>query len=250
VAGLLRRDFHVHTNYSLCGHPDATPEAVVRAAHECGLEAVGISDHVVAPANFDRPRLVRERVPERVGDTRVYVGCEAEMHSPSDASISPEYAAELDFVVVSASHLHNIGPHLLVDMGLSETLDFVLELTRGALATGFTDILAHPFHAPMCRFSFGQLVGTIQDEELASLARDAAQAGVAIECNPRFVRAAPAQAARLFRHSMEAGCKLSIGSDAHHPDHIGCRGDWYATEEELRALGVSEGCLWRIEDRA
>jgi histidinol phosphatase-like PHP family hydrolase len=222
---------------------------VVRAAQEAGLEAVGISDHIVAPANFDRPKLVRERVPQQVGDTRVYVGCEAEMHSRAECSAPRDLAKSLDFVIVSASHLHNIGMDLLHDLTLNQTLEFMLDLMRGAIETGFADIIAHPFHAPMCRFVFAELVEALDDEKLARIAREAAEGGVAIECNPRFVREAPGQAARLFGAFMEAGCKLSIGSDAHHPDHIGYRGHWYASDAEMRAIGVAEDCLWRVQDR-
>ncbi len=249
MAGLLRRDFHVHTRYSLCGHPEATPEAMVRSAHAAGLEAVGISDHIVGPVNFHQPQLVQEQVPEALGSTRVYVGCEAEMHSPTEASISPQFAEGLDFVVVSASHLHNIEPGLLHSLGLREMADFMLDLTRGALETGFADVIAHPFHAPMCPFPFARLVEALDDDELTRLANAAAEKGIALECNPRFVRDAPDHAALLFGRFPEAGCKLSIGSDAHHPDHVGCRGHWYATEQELRAVGVTEECLWRIEDK-
>ena len=77
MSKLIRTDFHVHTNHSLCGHPDATPRAVVRAAQDAELEAVGITDHLVVPINFDRPRLVREELPGELDDLRVYVGGEA-----------------------------------------------------------------------------------------------------------------------------------------------------------------------------
>ncbi len=72
---------------------------------------------------------------------------------------------------------------------------------------------------------------------------------MAMECNPAFVREAPEAAGWLFRVFLEAGCKVAIGSDAHHPNDVGCRGPRYAGEEELRELGIGEECLWRIEER-
>jgi histidinol phosphatase-like PHP family hydrolase len=246
VSKLIRTDFHVHTHHSLCGHREATPEAVVRAAREAGLEAVGIADHLVAPSNFDRPRLVREQLPAHLDGIRVYVGGEAEMHARDHPSISPDFAAALDFVVFSASHLHNIGDHALRGLDLPDMLSFMLDLMWGVVETGYTDILAHPFHAPMCRFTFGDLVRAVGVARLRPLAQAAAEAGVAIECNPRFVRAEPDAAAWLFRQFLDAGCKLAINSDAHHPAHVGCRGDQFAAEDELRAIGITEESVWRL----
>ena len=246
---MIRTDFHVHTNHSACGRAEATPQAVVHAAQEVGLQAVGITDHVVAPVNFDRPRLVREELPDQVGALRVYVGCEADMRAPTEPSISREFAEGLDLVVFSASHLHNIGPHVLHGLQLPEMVSFIFDLMKGAIATGYADIIAHPFHVPVCRFSFADLVAAVDEQELMQVAESAAGAGVAMECNPRFVRAAPDAARWLFRRLLGAGCKLSIGSDAHHPAGVGCHGPGYATEDELRAVGVTEDCLWTIEDR-
>jgi histidinol phosphatase-like PHP family hydrolase len=170
------------------------------------------------------------------------------MHSRTEASISREYARQLDFVAVSATHLHSISRDVMAHLDLHETAAFMLDLTWGAIETGFADIIAHPFHAPMCRFSFAEIVGALDRDELGQLAQAAAAEGVAVECNPRFVRAAPEQAAWLFGRFLEVGCELSIGSDAHHPDNIGCRGHRYATEDELRAIGITEACLWRLGD--
>ena len=64
LGGLIRADFHVHTTYSACADPAAAPEAMVQAAQEAGLEAVGITDHIVSPINFDRPWRVRQELPE------------------------------------------------------------------------------------------------------------------------------------------------------------------------------------------
>ena len=249
MSKLIRTDFHVHTKHSLCGHPDATPWAVVRAAQDAELEAVGITDHLVTPINFDRPRLVREELPEEPDDLRVYVGGEAEMHARDKPSISREFAASLDLVVFSASHLHNIGPHVLHGLELAEMVSLILDLMWGAIETGYADIIAHPFHVPDCRFPFAELVGAADEVELMRIAETAAETGVAMECNPRFLRAAPEAATWLFQRFLEAGCKLSIASDSHHPRGVGCRGPEFATEDELRAIGITEECLLRIEER-
>jgi len=246
---LLRADLHVHTNLSDCAHPEATPEAVVKAAREAGLETVGISDHILVPQDRARPGLARQRLPRQASGMRVYVGCEAEMHSPAEATIDAQFAAQVDFVIISASHLHNIGPEVLHGLGAREMAAFVLDLTKGAVETGYADIIAHPLHVPESPFSFDELVWAADRDDLMSVAEAAARAGVAMECNPRFLRSSPDAAQWLWERFLQAGCKLAIGSDAHHPKDIGYRGPWFATEEELRAAGIREDCLWRIEDR-
>jgi histidinol phosphatase-like PHP family hydrolase len=250
LSGLIRADFHVHTTYSDCADPAATPEAMVQAAQEAGLEAIGITDHIAAPINFDRPWRVRQELPAEVGGLRVYVGCEAEMHAPDRATISRELAEGLDFTVFAASHLHNIGPEVLYGLKPREMAAFMIELMRGAIETGYADIIAHPFHAPLSPYPFAEVVGAVDRDELGRTAGMAARSGVAFECNPRFLVEAPEQAEWLFTVLLGGGCKLSIASDAHHPDDVGCRGPGYATEEELREIGISEECLWRIEERA
>jgi len=250
LGGLIRSDFHVHTTYSDCAAPAAAPEAMVQAAQEAGLEAIGITDHIVSPTNFDRPWRVRQELPAEVGGLRVYVGCEAEMQGPDKPSISRELAAGLDFTVFAASHLHNIGPEVLYGLKPPEMAAFMIELMEGAIETGYADIIAHPFHAPLSPHPFAEVVGAVKRDALLRTAEAAARSGVAIECNPRFLVEAPDAAEWLFSVLLEGGCKLAIGSDAHHPDDIGCRGPGYGTEEELREIGISEECLWRIEERA
>jgi len=246
---LIRSDFHIHTNHSLCGSRKATTQAVVRAAQEAGLDAIAITDHLVAPANFGRPQLVRDELPNDLEGLRVYVGGEADMHAPDKPTISREYAAGLDLVVMSASHLHNIDTQLL-EMEPREMAAFVLNLMDGAIETGYVDVIPHAFHVPNCRRSFGEIVEAVDSNRLRETLAKAAVAGVAMEVNPFFLKAQPEQATWLFQLFLEIGCKVTISSDAHHPRHIGCRGDRFASEAELRAVGIGEEHLFDIEERS
>lgn len=249
MSRLIRTDFHVHTNLSDCGHPQASLEAVLRGAQEAELEAVGVADHVFLPEHRARPRTARGQLPKQVGGLRVYVSCEAEMRSPTETTIDAAFAQELDYVVMSASHLYNVGVWLPQDLDLRGMAAYVLELTRGAIESGLADIVAHPMSVPACPVTFEELVESLDLEAWKRTAEAAAKAGVAIECNPRYLRQAPEAAKVLFTWVVDAGCKVSIDSDGHHPDLVGCRGPEYAPEEEIRALGIGEDCLWRPEDR-
>jgi histidinol phosphatase-like PHP family hydrolase len=247
---LCRRDFHVHTRYSDCGQPEATPKAVVQAAREAGLEALGIADHVIFPHDRSRPAMVRQQLPVEADGLRLYVGCEADMQSPTRCTIDPEFAAGLDFVVVSASHLYLPGVELPPNLDPPATAAFILELTEAAIGTGLADIIAHPFVVPAGPWGFEQLVGAAAPAAIDRMAHAAAHAGVAMEFNPRQLKITPESARWFYGRLLEAGVKLAVNSDAHHPRDVGCRSEAYAREEEMREAGVTEDCLWRIEDRA
>jgi len=246
---LTRSDWHIHTHHSDCGHPEATPEAIVRAAQQAGLEAIGITDHIVLPRDRKRPERARRELPPDLGGLRVYIGCEANMQSPTRASIDARFAAGLDYVVMAASHLFHPGVEECRDLSPRSMAAFILRLMEGAVTSGLADIIAHPFSVPECPVAWRYIIEELDLGALSGVAAAAARAGVAVELNPRFLREEPAATRRLFDPILDGGCKVAISSDAHHPSSVGCRGPAYAAEHEVRALGVTPERLWRIEDR-
>lgn len=250
VSRLIRSDWHVHTNLSDCGHVDAAPMAMVRAAQEAGLEAIGITDHVIFEKDKLRPGEARRSLPRELDGLRVYVGCEADMQSPTRSSIDAEFAAGLDYVVMSASHLFEPGVEKCEDTSPTGMVDYIFCLMEGAINCGFADIIPHPFGVPVNPHSWEEMIAEVDGDRWYRLAEMAASAGVAIEFNPRYLKRDPTQAQWLFGIAKEAGCKLALSSDSHHPRDVGCRGEKYASEKEIRATGIEEGDVWRIEDRA
>jgi len=249
VSRLIRSDWHVHTNLSDCGHPDAEPMAMVRAAQAAGLEAVGLTDHVIFPEDRARPGKLRQVLPTELNGVRIYIGCEADMQTPTRSTIDPEFAAGLDYVMMSGSHLFEPGVEHPAEMDPKTMADVIFGLTEGAIACGYVDIIVHPFGVPMCPYPWAEIIDQVDRGRWFHTAQMAAQAGVAIEFNPRYLKQGPDQARWLFPMVKEAGCKLSISSDSHHPANVGCRGDRYVGEQELRAMGIEEGDLWSVEDR-
>lgn len=250
MRSLFRTDFHVHTNVSReCGHPEAFPEVMVAAAREAGLDAVGLSDHIYVPAHWARPAEARAQVSREYEGMPVYIGCEADVVSPTEIVIDAAFAETLDYVLLSASHLFEPGTHHPVQgFAVREMAAYMVERMRLAVACGFCDIIVHPFRDSGGPFSFGELAEVVDPEAIGALAREAAHAGVAMEYNPRELHGFPEQARWLYGHFLEAGVKLSINSDAHRPSKVGCRGGEFATEAEMRAAGVREEMLWSIED--
>jgi len=230
---LIQTDWHIHTALSDCGSPEATPEAIVQAAHEAGLRAIGITDHVIRPRHLERPALTRKALPADLGGLQVYIGCEADTFAPDQFSIDREYAATLDYVVMAASHLYLPMIDKPGAMTPRTMAELIVRLTLAAIGSGLADIIAHPFGVPESPYTFQEIVGELKRDEVFSIGHAAAEAGVAMELNPRYFRRAPDAAGWLF------GCLPGVG----------CRGPIYATEEELRAEGITPDLLWSIEDR-
>lgn len=250
MARLYRTDFHVHTCLSDCGSPEATPKAILHAAREAQLEAIGFSDHIIFPQDLARPERLRARLPRETGDLRVYVGCEADVISPSDISIDANFACMLDFVLMSASHLYVPGTaHPVGDMEVHAMAAYIIAGMNLAVDSGLADVVVHPFCVPMGPYDFAELAAAADPAELSRLGEKAAQAGVALEFNPGVLRAWPDAARWVLGLFLETGVKLAINSDAHHPRGVGCRGDSKATEEEMRAAGVTDDVVWTIADR-
>lgn len=245
----MRNDFHVHTFLSDCGDPEATFEAVIAAAQEAELEAIGISDHIYLPQHRERPSIARRALPREINGLKVYVGCEADMQSPTRASIDAEFAATLDYVLIATSHLYDPGVERNFINQPKSMASYMLDLMEGAINLGFCDIIPHPLHVPACGMGFGEFVRAVDETRLRSIVQMAVAAGVALECNPRFLREDREAATWLWQLFLDCGGTLAINSDSHHPAHIACRGPQFATEEELREVGISEEHLFRIEER-
>jgi len=246
---LIQADWHIHTALSDCGRPEATPEAIIEAATAAGVTAIGITDHVTYPEDRTRPGQTRSNLPKDLKGLSVYIGCEADMFSPARMSIDHEFAAGLDYVIVSASHLYLPEVEKPARLDPGTMADLIIQLTLAAIDSGLADIIAHPFGVPESPFTWQEIVGEVRREELLGIGEAAARAGVAIELNPRYLRQAPDAASWLFLCLLDTGVKLAVNSDAHHPALVGCRGPIYATEEELRRAGITEDRVWRIEDR-
>ena len=250
MSRLIRADWHVHTNLSDCGDIDAAPMAMVIAAQKAGLEAIGFSDHVYLPEHRVRPGRVRQLLPREMDGLRIYVGCEADMQTPTRVSIDEEYAAGLDYVLIAASHLFDPGVERRRQTDVKSMVRWIFDLMNGAIESGIGDVIVHPFGVPMCPHEWAELIEVVDGAEWLATAQAAARAGIAMEFNPRYLKQAPEHARWLFGKVLEAGCKLAVSSDAHHPSQVGCRGERYATEEEMRAVGVGDGDVWRVEGTA
>ncbi len=250
LSRLYRTDFHVHTNLSDCGAPEATPKALLKAGRAAGLEAIGFADHVFLPAHRERSARLRKMAPKQFGDMRVYVGCEADVLSPTQLAIDEEFALTLDYVLVAASHLYEPRAfHPVEGMNAQTMADYLLATMNLAVDSGLCDILVHPFVVPISLFRFEELVAVADPDGISRLGEKAARAGVAMEYNPRVLRLYPEAARWLYGRLLETGVKVAINSDTHFPGGVGFHEKNHATREEMLAEGIPEEQLWGIRDR-
>jgi putative hydrolase len=203
----LKGDCHVHSDWSDGGSPI---REMAESARELGHDYIVLTDH--SPSLTVANGLSPERLERQLGEVadlnrdlapfRILTGIEVDILSDGSLDQSPELLSRLD-VVVGSVH--------------SELRMASAPMTRRlvtALADPNLDILGHctgrmrtrKRNRPPSEF----------DAEIVFAA--AAHFDKAIEVNARPERLDPPK--RLLRLAVEAGCRVSIDSDAHAPGQL------------------------------
>lgn len=206
IRAMLKGDCHTHSDWSDGGSPI---DVMASAARDLGHEYIVLTDHSprLTIARGLSPQRLREQLEgvaalnERMAPFRILTGIETDILEDGSLDQEPELLAELDVVVASVhSKLRMDGEQMTRRM-----------IT--ALANPHLDILGH------CT---GRIVvgrgrpESSFDAELVFAA--AATLDKAIEINSRPKRLDPPR--RLLRLAVEAGCRMSIDTDAHAPGQL------------------------------
>jgi len=234
---LVDHDLHIHTVFSnCCGDSQQIPENIIKLANESGLKKIGFSDHTwenneLEPtewyANQGGGRineLARTVRASAIESPRIFIGCEAETMSHGKFSISQDFAATLDYVVLATDHFH------FTDL-VEQPSDYspatfgrhLLKMFRaGAVAPFKNIVLAHPCLPLGFMNLYEPMIDTISDSEFLDTFAVAAEHNVALEItlsffpdaarNRNFSRSVPV---RVLSLAKQAGCKFVFGSDAH-----------------------------------
>jgi putative hydrolase len=204
----LRGDCHTHSDWSDGGSPI---REMAETAIALGHEYIVLTDH--SPRLTVAHGLTAERLEEQLdivaglntalAPFRILTGIEVDILDDGALDQSDELLSRLDLVVASV--------HSKLRMPAAEMTPRMV----AAIANPHTDILGHCTgrlvtgrHRPPSEF----------DAELVFAA--CAQFGVAVEINSRPERLDPPK--RLLRLAVEAGCLVSIDTDAHAPGQL----DW------------------------
>ena len=240
-----KHDLHIHTYLSACCADKArqTPSNILRQTAGMGLETIGFADQVwvnpeLAPSRWYRPQdagqieKLRNDLAATETPLRVLVGCEAETIAPGRFGITSAFAESVDYVLLACSHFHMTN---FVEQPISRTpravAEHLLRFFRSAVQSGLADIIPHPFYP--CGFLdlYDAAIAAIPDAEFLEAFGLAAECGVAVEITtaffppsqgcfpgrPEFSLNTPMRALQLAK---QAGCRFSLGSDAHRPDEM------------------------------
>jgi putative hydrolase len=212
---LLKGDCHVHSDWSDGGSPI---EEMAVAARDLGHDYIVLTDHSprLTVARGLSPERLREQldVVAEINDRfsasaasgstnpfRILTGIECDINLDGSLDQEPELLARLDLVVAS------------VHSKLRMPSDEMTPRMVAAISNPHTDVLGH------CTGRMVRGRGRPESEFDAELVFAAcAQFDVAVEINSRPERLDPPK--RLLRLAVEAGCKISIDTDAHAPGQL------------------------------
>jgi putative hydrolase len=215
----LKGDCHMHSDWSDGGSPI---EEMARAARDLGHEWVVLTDHSprLTVARGLSPERLRDQleVVRRVNDVlaeesaegappfRLLTGIECDINEDGSLDQEPELLAQLDVVVAS------------VHSKLRMPRDEMTPRMVAAISNPHTDVLGHCTGRMRTRSK--NRPESEFDPEIVFAA--CAQFGVAVEVNSRPERLDPPK--RLLRLALEAGCEVSIDTDAHAPGQLAWQG--------------------------
>jgi putative hydrolase len=202
----LKGDLHTHSDWSDGGSPI---EEMARAGLALGHEYMVLTDHSprlkiangLTPERLRRQLEVVAEVNATLAPFRLLTGIEVDILEDGTLDQEPELLAELDVVVASVhSKLRMPAEHMTARM-------------VRAISNPHVDVIGH------CTGRIVKGKGRPESEFDAEIVFAACERfGVAVEVNSRPERLDPPK--RLLRLAVEAGCKISIDTDAHAPGQL------------------------------
>jgi putative hydrolase len=212
VRAALRGDCHTHSTWSDGG---ASIEKMARAAMALGHEYLVVTDHsprLTVAHGLNRDRLIAQldeiaALNERLAPFRILTGIEVDILVDGALDQDHDLLARLDLVVASVhSRLGMDERHMTerMAMAVASPLVDVLGHCTGRKVKGFGDAL-HTVRA-----------GSAFDAELIFHACATFDTAVEINCRPERQDPPP----ELLELALDAGCLISIDTDAHAPGHL------------------------------
>jgi putative hydrolase len=218
LLGSLRGDLHAHSDWSDGGSP---VEEMAATALEVGHEYLAITDHSprlgvangLRPERLERQIALVQALDGQLGEGfRLLTGIEVDILGEGELDQTPDLLARLDVVVAS---VHS-------GLGGKQSPQTMTQRLLGAVANPDVDVLGHctgrlvrPREQGGGRSQRPRPEAPFDAEEVFAAC---AAHGVAVEVNSRPERLDPPR--RLLRRAVEAGCLLSIDSDAHAPGQL------------------------------
>lgn len=225
-----RGDLHCHTHAS---DGVGSIEDMAEAAKALGYRFLAITDHSVSQAqanglNAERlrrhVRAIRE-ANDRIEGIELLAGTEVDILANGELDYSDDELEALDWVIAS--------PHAALRQDSKRATDRLLRAIRHPCVNA----IGHPT---------GRLINARKGLPLdfPSVFAAAAETGTALEINANYHRLD--LAAEHARAAVQAGCRLSINTDAHSPDHLGkldgglvtARRGWVRSMDVINCMSV------------
>lgn len=238
---IIKHDFHIHTNLSLCADKEATLEMYAKIGKKLGLEKMAITNHMWDHAVLDWRReenieyyqvqdfpyvsTIRKEIEAfNRQNTHFLFGCEAEYSfEHRRPAISPAVAEQMEVLLVPNSHTHLTMPKSYYEphrKHIEYMINAFMDIVHSDVANYITAI-PHPFMAVCCPYDNHQLLKEITNDEFKRCFTSAAEKEIALEINPNFIKNKSLSEIyedpifRMYRIGKECGCKFTVGTDAH-----------------------------------
>lgn len=261
--------FDLHTHHERCGHATGTIEDYIRAAIDCGLQAIGISDHSpyfanpqdqphpnVAMAKSEFPRYIEEvlRLKEKYKNKiDVLLGVESD-YFPKHAKVyQHEYNKyPFDYIIGSVHVVEGVSIfnrnrwNGLTEQEKIRVKDTYHDLIEQSARSGMFDILGHidAMKGYYPEFS------SIPSHNLESVIRVIGECDIAIEINTSGNTKDVGgwyPSDEILELALHAGVKVTMGSDAHIPSRVGDEFEQVTTR--LKEIGFKEWVYFKQRQR-
>ncbi|MGN0607698.1 MAG: histidinol-phosphatase HisJ family protein [Oscillospiraceae bacterium] len=232
-------DQHIHTDFS--GDSDTPPEEQIEKALSLGMKRICFTDHhdydVVSDVDFnlDIPRYLTEttRLKEKYADrieicTGIELGLQNHIADYLE-KLTKEYS--FDFIIGSIHYVDGLDPYFPeffeknTESAYERYFDVTLKRIRNIKcydSLGHLDYIVRYGKKHGLTYSYKQYADRI-DLILKQIIAD----GKALECNSGGLSRGldePNPGAEVFKRYKELGGELvTLGSDAHSPDTLGCK---------------------------
>jgi len=236
-----RADLHTHT--ALCRHASGTPDEYLAAARKAGLAYWGVSDHFPAPAGYDAAfRMAPDDLP------RYFDILDSLREAADGSSLTVLAATEFDYVPGRMDEVfamidplrpkfdyligsvHYVGEFAFDDpdkldewprFGVDAVWDGYLTDLKAFVELGGFNVMAHSDLPKKFGFRPSDRENVLR--RMTEIYECAAAKGIRLELNTAGLRVAADEiypAPDLLRAAFRAGMKITLGSDAHKPEHV------------------------------
>lgn len=201
----IRGDLHMHTTAS---DGQASIEQMAEAAKALGYEYIAITDHSksqVIANGLSAERLLKHvkeihKVGDRIKGIKLLAGCEVDILADGHLDYEDDVLAELDIIIAS--------PHVALKQDEAKATDRLLR----AIDNPYVTVIGHPT---------GRLIDRREGLPLnfEKIFAAASANGTALEINAGYPRLDLSDI--HARAAIDAGCYLSIDTDAHSTPELG-----------------------------